>query len=172
MSKSKRDLTSSERKLWRRVASTVKTRHALPPEDDHGAPAASTRISPHALEHERKTSPLTRAKVSPPQDRSGEKRVRRGDVEIAATLDLHGHTQERAHAALVRFLQRAQMRGDRAVIVVTGVGRGGEGVLKRMLPMWLAAKEIRALIAGYAPAHRSHGGSGAFYVFIKRVRDA
>lgn len=97
--------------------------------------------------------------------------MRRGDVEIGAALDLHGHTQDSALAALIRFVHRAQKRGDRAVIVITGVGRGGEGVLKRMFPHWLAAKEIRPLIAGYAQAHRSHGGAGAFYVFIKRPRD-
>jgi DNA-nicking Smr family endonuclease len=97
--------------------------------------------------------------------------VRRGDIEIGATLDLHGHTQDSAVAALTRFLHRAQKHGDRAVIVVTGVGRGGEGVLKRMFPAWLVVKDIRPLVAGYAPAHRSHGGSGAFYVFIKRPRE-
>jgi DNA-nicking Smr family endonuclease len=105
------------------------------------------------------------------QNVSAEKRVRRGDVEIGATLDLHGHTQDSALSALSRFLHRAQNRGDRAVIVVTGVGRGGEGVLKRMFPNWLAAKEIRPIVAGYAPAHRSHGGAGAFYVFLKRSRE-
>jgi DNA-nicking Smr family endonuclease len=105
------------------------------------------------------------------QNVSAEKRVRRGDVEIGATLDLHGHTQDSALAALNHFLHRARKRGDRAVIVVTGVGRGGEGVLKRMFPSWLAAKEIRPIVAGYAQAHRSHGGAGAFYVFLKRLRD-
>ena len=96
--------------------------------------------------------------------------MRRGDVEIGATLDLHGHTQDAALSALAHFLHRAHKRGDRAVIVVTGAGRGGEGVLKRMLPTWLATRDIRPLVAGYAPAHRSHGGAGAFYVFLKRAR--
>ena len=111
----------------------------------------------------------SRTASNPPQNRASEKRVRRGDIEIGAILDLHGHTQDSARTALLRFLQRAQGRGDRAVIVVTGVGRGGEGVLKRRFPDWLAEKEARPLIAGYAPAHRSHGGAGAFYVFIKRA---
>ena len=96
--------------------------------------------------------------------------MRRGDVEIGATLDLHGYTQDAALSVLVRFLHRAHKRGERAVIVVTGAGRGGEGVLKRMLPAWLATSNIRPLVAGYAPAHRSHGGAGAFYVFLKRAR--
>jgi DNA-nicking Smr family endonuclease len=102
------------------------------------------------------------------QDRTREKRVRRGRLQIGATLDLHGHTQESGRAALARFLRAAQARGDTTVIVVTGVGRGGEGVLKRRLPEWLAAPDVRPLTSGYAQAHRAHGGAGAFYVFVKR----
>lgn len=94
--------------------------------------------------------------------------MRRGKLEIGATLDLHGHTQDSGRAALARFLRAAQKRGDRTVIVVTGVGRGGEGVLKRRLPGWLAGPDIRALVSGFAPAHRSHGGAGAFYIFVRR----
>jgi DNA-nicking Smr family endonuclease len=41
-------------------------------------------------------------------------------------------------------------------------------VLKKRLPEWLSERGIAALIAGYAPAHRVHGGAGAFYVFLKR----
>lgn len=95
--------------------------------------------------------------------------MRRGRVEIGASLDLHGHTLATAQAAVLRFLHSAHARGDRTVIIVTGVGRGGEGVLKRALPEWLAARDVRALIAGYAQAHRQHGGAGAFYVFLKRA---
>lgn len=96
--------------------------------------------------------------------------MRRGKVEVGATLDLHGHTQDSGRAALERFLRAAQKRGDTAVIVVTGVGRGGAGVLKRRLPEWLAERELRPLVSGYAQAHRAHGGAGAFYVFVKRAR--
>ena len=170
MSKNRRDLTSEERSLWRRVASTVKTRRLLPdhePEPVKTPPRRSGAHEPPA----RAAPPSPPATPRPLQNRAAEKRVRRGDVEIGATLDLHGHTQDSAAAALTRFLYRAQKRGDRAVIVVTGMGRGGEGVLKRMFPAWLAAKDIRPLVAGYAPAHRSHGGAGAFYVFIKRPRE-
>jgi DNA-nicking Smr family endonuclease len=104
--------------------------------------------------------------MAPPADRGGEKRVRRGKLEIDGSIDLHGHTQETGRAALLRFVQAAHARGDRTLIVITGAGRAGQGVLKQRLPAWLA--ELKPIIAGYAQAHRQHGGAGAFYVFLKR----
>jgi DNA-nicking Smr family endonuclease len=169
VSKGRRDLTAEESKLWRRVASTVKSPRAPPPEN-HLERALAPGRNANAPHRPVRASPPPSGLAPPPQNRSAEKRVRRGDVEIGATLDLHGYTQDAALAALLRFLHRAHKRGDRVVIVVTGAGRGGEGVLKRMLPSWLAMRDIRPLVAGYAPAHRTHGGAGAFYVFLKRMR--
>jgi DNA-nicking Smr family endonuclease len=167
----RRDLTIDEKKLWRRVAASVKTRRPLsadvePEEPPTPAKRAALRAAPQEA-----VAPLARLRAAPPpQDRGNEKRVRRGKLEIGASLDLHGHTQETARAALVRFVRAAQSRGDRTVIVITGVGRGGgEGVLKRRFPEWLAERDIRVCVTGYAPAHRAHGGAGAFYVFIKRA---
>ena len=169
MSKSRRELSSEEKKLWRRVAAGVKARRprTQEPDDQPAAPRAS-REAPKQGPIARASPAKPRKHAPPPQDRAGEKRVRRGKLDIGATLDLHGHTQDSGRAALERFLRAAQARGESAVIVVTGVGRGGEGVLKRCLPEWLAAREVRPLVSGYAQAHRAHGGAGAFYVFLKR----
>lgn len=169
MSKTRRELSPEEKKLWRHVAASVKQRRprTLEPDDKPAPP----RVSREAT----KQAPMARASPAkprkddpPPQNRAGEKRIRRGKFSIGATLDLHGHTQDSGRVALARFLRAAQGRGESTVIVVTGVGRGGEGVLKRRLPEWLAAREVRALVSGYAQAHRAHGGAGAFYVFVKR----
>ncbi len=174
MSRRKRELSSEEKKLWRRVAEGVKTRKPLPPDEAEAEPArpkTTLRAARDAQAPPKPAPPSTKAKP-PPADRGGEKRVRRGQLDIGATFDLHGHTLASGRVALSRFLQRAQARGERTVIVVTGMGRGGEGVLKRALPGWLAERDLRALIAGYAQAHRSHGGAGAFYVFLKRADTA
>ncbi len=32
--------------------------------------------------------------------------------------------------------------------------------------------DLRTMVGGYAPAHRTHGGAGAFYVFVKRLRES
>ncbi len=169
MSKKQRDLTVDERKLWRRVAASVKTRKPLPAvdaEEMEERPVAKRAVPPPA---KAVASPVPPKPAPLPQDRGNEKRVRRGKLEIGGKLDLHGHTQDSGRAVLARFLRSARARGDRTVIVITGVGRGGEGILKRRFPEWIAERDIRGLVSGFAPAHRAHGGAGAFYVFIKRA---
>lgn len=171
MSKKKRGLSPDEAELWDRVAATVK-----PKARQKAAGKAEAQIVEPPRPRTLPPAPACRVAPTPasppaqPQDRSAEKRVRRGNLEIGATLDLHGHTQASAHAALARFLLSASARGDRALIVVTGVGRAGQGILKQRLPEWLAEPNLAAVVSGYAPAHRSHGGAGAFYVFLRRRR--
>lgn len=170
MSKRGRDLTADEDKLWRRVASRVKPRkgRAALKEPEPEEPTTRRRASPTA------PTPIakpTRPAPTPLANRGAEKRVRRGKLEIGGILDLHGHTQETGRDALDRFLRSARRRGDRTVVVITGVGRTGEGVLKRRLPEWLSTSELRPIVAGFAQAHRMHGGAGAYYVFLKRADD-
>ena len=174
MSGKKRDLHPEEKELWRRVAKTVTRRRLpLPPEDETPAAKAQTRPTrskPTAVK--KLTEPPAKSKAPAPKllaDRGGERRVRRGQVEIEAKLDLHGYTQDGALEALTRFLSSAHKRGARTVLVVTGWGRGGEGVLKRRLPDWLNSRDLKPLVTGFAQAHRTHGGAGAFYVFLKRL---
>ena len=83
-------------------------------------------------------------------------------------LDLHGLDQDRARAALGRFLRQAQAEGERAVLVVTGKGSRGDGVLRRSAPDWLSDPALRGVVAGWSQAHRRHGGEGAIYVALKR----
>lgn len=171
MSKKRRDLTSEEKSLWRRVAATVKPRRPTAieeiPEPEAPAPRVGVRVAAAAPAPRSK---LTAAKNSPPADRGAEKRVRRGKLEIGGTLDLHGYHQDSGRNAVVRFLMAAHRRGDRTVIVVTGVGRSGQGVLRQRLPEWLAEREVKPIVAGFAQAHRTHGGAGAYYVFLKTRR--
>jgi DNA-nicking Smr family endonuclease len=169
VSKGKRSLTEEEQTLWGRVAATVKPRRGpkQPAANASPAPPVSPRKPSHAPLQQPKSNAAKRT-LAPPQDRGAEKRVRRGKLEIGGKLDLHGHTLATGRTALVRFLHAAYDRGDRTVIVITGVGRAGHGVLKQNLPDWLASAEVRAFVAGFAQAHRAHGGAGAFYVFLKR----
>ena len=168
MSKSKRELTGDEKQLWRKVAKTVKARRPFAPLADE-EPPEPPRPKSTKTTNERSPPPPRPKAQSPVANRGGERKVRRGQLEIAARLDLHGHTQDTAQSALRRFLHASHARGHRTVIVITGVGRGGEGILKRRFTDWIAAPDLRAIVSGFAPAHRTHGGAGAFYVFLKRL---
>lgn len=170
MSKKTRDLTADEKKLWRRVAAGVKARRplAVEPEEVEAPLARSaakplSRVAPPA-----KQAQSPKKTVAAPADRGAEKRVRRGKLDIGASFDLHGFTQDSGRPALIRFLQVSYARGDRTVIVITGAGRSGQGVLRQRLPDWLASGELKPIVSGYAQAHRTHGGTGAYYVFLKR----
>lgn len=175
MTRKTRELSPEERRLWRRVAEGVKPRKGpLEPDDDNGAEGEGRR--PGADRRAAVASPSRRPpsppKTAPPADRGRERRVQRGQVEIDYRLDLHGYTHDAAMAALQRFVQRAHADGARVLLVITGNGRGGEGVLKRSLPLWLAKPPLSTVVAGVAKAHRSHGGAGAAYLFLRRKPSA
>ena len=173
---SKRRLSEEEQKVWDRVRKSVRplkpgrpTKAIQDPGDpgllkrSRSAPAAhsSTRVGSVGPIEPKRSAPV-------PQDRGSEKKIRRGKMEVSASFDLHGHTQESAWSALPAFLIREQARGSRCVIVITGKGKLGEGVLRRNFLHWLDMPEARRLVSGYAQAHPRHGGKGAFYVFIRR----
>jgi DNA-nicking Smr family endonuclease len=106
-------------------------------------------------------------------DRSVEHRLRRGAVEIEATLDLHGMRQAEAFEALNDFVARQIKKGHRRLLIITGRGRDGAGVLRANLAGWLAASNHAAYIIALRPAALKHGGSGASYILLRRrkVRD-
>lgn len=173
-----RRLSEEEARAWAKVASTVKRigpREASLPEFQAALEAGEAELreekKPARKTPLRAVSPEPPApKVPvPPADRSREKRVRRGKLDIAATFDLHGHTQISAARALPGFLIAQQADGARCVLVITGKGREGQGVLRRNFLLWLESPEARVLVSGYAESHPKHGGSGAFYVFLRRT---
>jgi DNA-nicking Smr family endonuclease len=132
------------------------------------------------------TPPKTKS-VDAPELKSGKnhgvdastfEKFRRGHMNIDSTLDLHGLTQAEAHAALKKFIPNCADAGDRCVLIITGKGGARRedtmektGVLRENLPKWLNGADLRPKILSLSPAQPRHGGSGAFYVLLKRRRD-
>jgi DNA-nicking Smr family endonuclease len=156
----KRGLKPDELALWSHVASTV---HPL------GARRLPGIAIPLAATPPAKLPPESSVPGAPKGIEPGRaRRLQRGRDEVGASLDLHGLAQDEARAALQRFLAKAQDQGSRAVVVITGRGLRGDGVLRRRTPEWLAEPHLRDVVAGVAEAHRRHGGEGALYVALKR----
>ncbi len=168
-----RKLKPEEARLWSHVASTVKPRpgKAAPvPHAEAARPEPDPRAAPAHLPVAAVAVRPARPKPAPPPDpiEPGRKRrIVRGRDPLEARIDLHFMTHDRARAALEAFLLRAHAEGLREVLVITGKGTLGEGVLRRQTPEWLAAPPLRAIVAGVSKADRRHGGEGALYVALK-----
>jgi DNA-nicking Smr family endonuclease len=163
----KRPLRPEELKVWGQVAATVHplSGRAGPPPS---APAigldAPLRVAPRQVS--RSEAPIRMG--LDPIEPNRHHRISREREEIGGRLDLHGLTQDRARGILEAFLGRAWADGWRAVLVITGKGVQGDGVLRRRAPEWLGAPHLAHIVAGVSPAHRRHGGEGALYVALKR----
>ncbi|MBS0408948.1 MAG: Smr/MutS family protein [Proteobacteria bacterium] len=114
--------------------------------------------------------PARRGELPPPEtiEPGRKRRIVRERDPIAAVIDLHNMTQDVARAALTGFILRARAQGERAVLVITGKGALGDGILRRRVPDWLGEPPLRDAVAGLSEAHRRHGGEGALYVALRR----
>lgn len=162
-----RRLSSEERRLWSRVARTVRPAPGRKVETGEETPASVAQAGVQASAALQPPPSTRPRRAGPPEDLSGQRRVRRGQNDIDARLDLHGHTQDTAHRELVNFILRQHAAGSRCILIITGKGRLGAGVLRARFFDWIADPDLRAMIAGYARAHPRHGGDGAVYLFLK-----
>jgi DNA-nicking Smr family endonuclease len=166
-----RRLTREDRDLWAKVGESVRPLRPRAPDPAEKKVPSAPEPATEALSP--KVPPAPRAPAAPTAslDPKLRRRLSRGLAEVDGIIDLHGMRQERAHASLLGFLRRAQLRGDRVLLVITGKGREageGRGVLRQAVPLWFGAAEFRTLVAGYEPAGRRHGGEGALYVRLRR----
>jgi len=159
---------------------------ALKPGGGASWPGVSVDLAPRGV------SPTPRGPVGGLDRRTAE-RVRKGTRTPDDRIDLHGMTAERAHAALNRFVLQGAASGARLLLVITGKGgdkairapgesRGDhhgedaafmprrEGVLRREVPRWLAEPPLAHHVVAVFQAHARHGGEGALYVYLKKVR--
>jgi len=179
----KRTLATEEIELWQAVTKAIKplraTQKTQEDPEDEAVETAMPRPSKPAIVVSAVTSVQVIKPSTPPPlapiGRREKSQLSRGRKEIEARLDLHGMTQARAHRALRSFLLRASDDGLTFVLIITGKGRSGaseseRGVLRRQVPEWLSLPEFRNLVVGFEEASIGHGGAGALYVRVRRVR--
>lgn len=162
------------------VAPRMQTKSAGEPAKGKHAPSKQAPV---------KSEPVKAPAKRPPPiadfDRKNVRKIRSGQVEIEARIDLHGMRQDEAHVALIRFLHRCQSKDQRWVLVITGKGKVTDsdrdapfdmtvqrerGVLKRNVPRWLDEPDVRPLVVSYTTAAIQHGGEGALYIHLRKSR--
>jgi len=94
--------------------------------------------------------------------------VATGGSPSVPVLDLHGYGVKDAIAATERFLDETSAAGIKEVRIVYGKGRGspgGRGVLREVIPRWLATDGTRWVVSA-TPEADSHGEDGAIRVTL------
>ena len=178
MKRPPRDLTPEEEALWQQTTGGDKQ---LSKANKRTPPLPKTKVEKITVQ-KRVFNPLP-AKPGAPQmevkskgqyagiDKNTAERFRKGKYPLDGTLDLHGMTSEKAYGALMRFLDAHYNRGSRCLLIITGKGKMGSGVLKSALPGWLSHDEVAPMILTFDAAQVKDGGSGAFYVLLRRNRN-
>ncbi|RCL03257.1 MAG: Small MutS-related domain-containing protein [Candidatus Tokpelaia sp. JSC189] len=164
-------LCSEDRMLWETAIRDVRPFSSFQPEKDASNPRLQI-----------KEDNSSAAKVPPPVknmrsymlnafDSTVHRKIAQGRLNIDARVDLHGLTQRQAYSLLLHFMQLAQYRGLRHVLVITGKGTssGSDGILRQMVPHWLETISFRLCINAFESAARHHGGHGALYIKLRRL---
>ncbi|MCG8435607.1 MAG: Smr/MutS family protein [Gammaproteobacteria bacterium] len=97
------------------------------------------------------------------------RKLRRGQLSVAAELDLHGLTVEKAKSAITAFLRDAIDAGYRCVRIIhgKGYGSGSRGpILKLKIPAWLRKRNE---VLAFCSARPVDGGTGALYVLLRKT---
>lgn len=104
-------------------------------------------------------------------DKASARRLTRGSFEIDDRLDLHGMNEATAHRALLKFVSAAAFSSYRTLLIITGKGAAGQGVLRRKVPQWLKEPPLADKVLAITEASPKDGGGGALYVRLRRKRD-
>jgi DNA-nicking Smr family endonuclease len=196
----RRTLRPEEEELWQTVARTAKPMHVMPPRRKLDTPPPAQvqvtakpvepapRLPAFRLGEKARSTPthdiaptLSESLEQAPilMDAKAHARMTRGKLAPEARIDLHGLTLAEAHPELIRFILNAQSAGCRLVLVITGKGKQKPdhgpipqrmGVLRHQVPLWLRQMPLGPAVLQITEAHLKHGGSGAFYVYLRRTR--
>ena len=106
--------------------------------------------------------------------------LRKKKIDKIRTIDLHGYGLEEANKTIEDFILKSQKDGVTKLIVVTGKGLHSQnekdpyvsknlGILKYSVPEFIkGSQELMKRIIEFRDASVEDGGSGAFYIFLKK----
>lgn len=181
MTKQRDNQADDDAAVWNRLAAGVKAYRSdppapAPPKPSPPAPRRRKQVAvppAGAAPAVRRPDPVDlRAGERAGIDKSTRRRLAQGQLPIESRLDLHGMTAAQAERRLASFIDSAARQDQRCVLVITGKGANGTGVLRRLVPQWLKAAPLAQRILAISAARPGDGGEGALYVLLRRRRQA
>ncbi len=101
-------------------------------------------------------------------------------INKVITFDLHGYSLDEANKEIYQLIKNSYDRGVSKLIIVTGKGIHSKndkdpyvskdfGILKHSVPDYIKNNsELMTMINNLDEANIEDGGSGAFYIFLKK----
>ena len=101
-------------------------------------------------------------------------------IYLTRSIDLHGYTLEEANKTIENFINKCFLENVNKIIVVTGKGIHSDnekdpyvskelGILKYSVPEFISNNtSLMSMINEITDAKIEDGGSGAFYIFLKK----
>ena len=98
-------------------------------------------------------------------------------------LDLHGQTLNQANLAVKKFIEQSFQDKVRKLIIITGKGLRSKvdndpyrskkmNILKHSIPEYIKNNiELNNKISMISEANLKDGGEGAFYIFLKSIKE-
>ena len=103
-------------------------------------------------------------------------------IKRTRLLDLHGKTLDEANSIIENFIKKSYEEKVQKLIIVTGKGLHSDnekdpyvskdlGILKYSIPEFLRNNEdLMKIISNMSEASVKDGGTGAFYIFLKKSK--
>ena len=101
-------------------------------------------------------------------------------IKRTRSLDLHGKTLDEANSIIENFIKKSYEENLHKLIIVTGKGLHSNndkdpyvskdlGILKYSIPEFVKNNEgLMKIISNISEASVEDGGTGAFYIFLKK----
>ena len=118
---------------------------------------------------------------------SNKEKLKNKDIDInkplrqkIRSIDLHGYTLDQANKEISNFIKKCYIENVNKIIVVTGKGLHSQNeknpyisknlsILKYSVPEFIKNNdELISLIYDFGTAKIEDGGSGAFYIYLKK----
>ena len=102
------------------------------------------------------------------------------NLKKTRSLDLHGKSLDEANKIIEKFIKNSYEDKVHKLIIVTGKGLHSNneqdpyvakdlGILRYSIPEFLKSnQDLMKIISNISPANIKDGGSGAFYIFLKK----
>ena len=102
--------------------------------------------------------------------------------KLSKTADLHGYTLDEANIFIKNFIESSYEEGVQKLIIITGKGLHSSnyknpyssknlGILRYSVPEFISNNEtLMKLINNIKDASIEDGGSGSFYIYLKKKK--